>query len=60
MIFNSFLPLLGQVRRFGNRLVSSVVLTALSVLLAACVSGGGGGGSRPGSRGARVIFPCGL
>ena len=37
--------LLRQVRRFLSRFVYSVVFTALSVLLVACVSGGGGGGS---------------
>ena len=44
MSLNLCLPLLGQVRRFLNRFVYSVVLAALSVLITACVSGGGGGG----------------
>ena len=52
---NVCLPLLGQLGRFGNRLVSSVILTALSVLLVACVSGGGGGGSSP-APAARGLF----
>ena len=47
MLIHFFLPLLGQLGRFSNRLVSSVVLAAPSVLLVACVSGGGGGGSSP-------------
>ena len=53
MMFNSFLALWGQYRRFLSRFVYSFVLAALSVLLAACVSGGGGGGSgaAPAARG---------
>ena len=44
MIFISFPPLWGPLRRFLNRFVSFFLLMAGGALITACVSGGGGGG----------------
>ena len=58
MIFNFFLALWGQYRRFLSRFVYSFVLAALSVLLVACVwrDGGGGSSSWPPARGSRMVL----